>query len=49
MPKRTQDVAWSGAASAPEALEGRQRALPSGTVKEKGDKNQAINLLILLS
>lgn len=35
MPNRTQDLAWSDAASAPEALEGRQRALPSGTAKER--------------
>lgn len=49
MLKRTQDVAWSNDASAREALEGRQRASPSGTVEENGDKNQAIFFLILLS
>lgn len=49
MPKSTQNVAWSSAASAPEALEGKQRASPSGTVKESGDKNQTTHLLILLS
>lgn len=48
MPNRTQDLAWSDSASAPEALEGRQRALPSGTAKEREKIYIYIYLVILL-